>query len=123
MPDTGFLAAFKDSPVELIILGCFVVLGILVWKSGGSLKLLKPLNDKVDSIIAHDAVQDALIRNNSKDMLRMNATNEKLSTADRLIAFRRYTDIGGNGHLSEVMQPLIDENPDVWEAVQKVGKG
>jgi hypothetical protein len=122
MPDVSFLSAFANSPVELVILGCFAVLGILVWKGGGSLKLLKPLNDKVDSIIKHDAVQDELIKNNVKDVLRMTAMNEKLSIADQLIAFRRYRDMGGNGNLSEGMRPLIDAYPDVWEAVEKVGK-
>jgi hypothetical protein len=122
MPDTTFLSAFANSPVELVILGCFAVLGILVWKGGSSLKLLKPLNDKVDSIIKHDAVQDELIKNNIKDVLRINAINEKLSTADRLIAFRRYRDMGGNGNLSEAMQPLIDDYPDVWEAVNKIDR-
>jgi hypothetical protein len=122
MPDMNFLSAFANSPIELIILGCFVVLGILVWKSGGSLKLLKPLNEKVDSIIAHDVQQDILIKNNTKDVLRITAMNERLSIADRLIAFKRYKyDLKGNGGLEESMCPLIDAHPDVWEAVQKVG--
>jgi hypothetical protein len=97
-----------------------VIIGLFIWKVAPSLRVLKPLNDKVDTIIEHDKRQDAAINNISKDTLRLNVYNENFEIEDRLVSFKRYREIGGNGATQRYAQKLIDANPEIWRIVCKL---
>jgi hypothetical protein len=123
MPDTQFLSAFAEHPLTLTILMIGAITGLFIWKVAPSLRVLKPLNDKVDTIIEHDKRQDAAINNMGKDTLRLNVYNENFEIEDRLVSFKRYKEIGGNGATERYAQKLIDENSEIWRLVCKLDGG
>jgi hypothetical protein len=96
------------------------IVGLFIWKVAPSLRVLKPLNDKVDTIIEHDKGQDTAINNIAKDTLRLNVYNENLDIEDRLVSFKRYKERGGNGATQRYAQKLIDANPEIWRLVCKL---
>jgi hypothetical protein len=121
-PDLSFLAAFANNPITLAML---LVAGIVVfylWKVGPNIvKPIRDLNTKVDNIILHDELQDVKINNNMKDCLRFTIYSPDVAIEDRLVAYKRYVEIGGNGKTSEwAKENLIKDNEAIWDVVCKL---
>jgi hypothetical protein len=139
--DFSFLRYFSDNPLSLIIIGLFFILGIFIWKNP-MVKTMKAHDKKhekldlalaniqaeiggisknVSTLIIENKNQEHKILYNTRDSLRLTIYSEAVNISDRLVAYYRYRDCGGNGYVSNfVEEKLIPGNEDIWKIVVKM---
>jgi hypothetical protein len=57
------------------------------------------------------------VNKNTKDTLRLTFYNELLPPEDRLVAGKRYLDVGGNGKTQRSIDEYAAKYPDIWRGI------
>ena len=126
--DLSWLQSFVHSPLALFILMFSVVIIFFIWKGmpfmkdlkWGIHKSLEKIEDEVKDIKEKVSGYEDALQNIMKDCLRMTIYQCDLSIPERLLASRRYFDIGGNGETKKyVQETLIPGNEELWESIQR----
>jgi hypothetical protein len=136
MPDLSFLSEFVHTPVSLVILMVGGIIIVFIWKGLPYLKYIKlDMFDKLDSINKKivdttatinsikevNDKQEVKLDNIIKDTLRIIIYQDTLSISERLLAARRYLEIGGNGPTQKyVEENLIKGNEELWNSIQRL---
>jgi hypothetical protein len=144
--DLSWISDLSPVAIAELLLGLFAAIilakhtGLSISKSGFRFKSseraeeesksITRISEAVHEIKESDVIQGAKIddlsftvKNNVKDTLRLTFYNDALSTAERLVAGKRYLAAGGNGPTEKAVNDLAAENPEVWEGILAVSKG
>lgn len=104
-----FLAAFAEHPLTLGILSFTAIVIFFMKIFGRHVKILPDLWTRVEKIQTditemkeHDAAQDEKILDIQMHALKKCALNDTVEISDRIAAFIRYHNNGGNSYVADV---------------------
>jgi hypothetical protein len=125
--DLSWLSSFSDSPTELAILGCFVLLGLFFWKilplqlakkNEGLYLRFDEQKALIDMLIENDKRQDKQLKDMQIDAWKKIIYNESLPFIERVFASHKYLNAGLNSATSEfIKKSIIAKDVLTWEEV------
>jgi hypothetical protein len=127
--DLSWLGSFANSPVELVILGCFLLLALFFWKvlplqlaknDKGIISRLDEQKVSIDTLVENDKRQDRQLNDMQIDAWKKIIYNENLPFIERVFAAHKYLNTGNNSSTAEyVKKEIMARDVQTWDEVER----